>query len=686
MSELKDLEQILRAYTQKKNTSSISRYNLERYAAHWAGEFRKTKPGFTDFTGFTSAKYRDLLDAAESEGICLAITDEQGEQNIVYLRYFPFLLHKVYEEAEKVQESSFPHEDSMTEKIPSEIVEVVEVKEQLVPLLGEIRSKKSTVFRFLFPEGVRSLIVVGDLVQTKLMIMSIMKLRAYLSLQKNSEYVMNKMYSILPKKEQSVKDLFSNIMTQRDVAIRTITDPDDFTFQFWTHMSTFVVNEFREKTNKLDREHGFCQAAYLLGLYSLYHKGVKKQKREQEQALRQVDQGIMKPPYFHTFSDLYGMRDKVGLPIAKKISQHDLAAYLEKRTKREKGAPLTEIMRIMTADKKEYFVGKERLLNLTLQRVQLFSRDIRAQYVKEWSDALGDFRKIDVMNHRESFQNDLWRRLENQEPLLARVLKYELILVCLKETKPSKEVYIEANRILNEKQQKLIPIDEILRLDQKRIVRDARTYLPLWKSIPLIGRLGVFFAKLFRKLARGAEAIKDPSDIYASMTKSSGRNGTPDGYQGSRGDTRIDGYAGSRGAGMKQLGGAKPSGSGGSRSGSGERAVNQQVEFKKAIYELKNRYLGPEGDLNSSLSELIEEWNPLVDAKAKQYLVEDVNSAVRDFIRKLKRNLLVKPPDEERIQNLSKQIAEYDAFKRIKNKEDFRRYVELYIIKTLSLG
>jgi hypothetical protein len=684
MSELKDLEQILRVYTQKKNTSSISRYKLERYAAHWAGELRKTRPAFTDFTGFTSAKYRDLLDSAEAEGICLVVSDEQGEQKIVYPKYFPSLLRKVYEEAEKVPESSFPHEDMLTESIPSEIVEVVEVKERLVSLLDEIRDKKSTIFRFLFPEGVRSLIVVGDLIPTTLMTMSIMKLRVYLSLQKNAEYVMNKMYGILPKKEQSVKDLFSNIMTQRDMAIKTITDPDDFTFQFWTYMSTLVVNEFREKTNKLDREHGFCQASYLLGLYVLYYKGIKKRKREQEQALRQIDQGILKPPYFHTFSDLYGMRDKLGLPIAKKVSQHDLAAYLERRTRKEKGSPLTEIMRIMTADKKEYFVGKERLLNLTLQRIQLFSREIRTQYIKEWAEALGDFKKLDVMNHRESFQNDLWRRLENQEPLLSRVLKYELILVCLKETKPSKEVYIEANRILDQKQQKLIPIDDILRLDQKRIMRDARTYLPLWKSIPLIGRLGVFFSKLFGKLAKGAEALKDPSDIYASINRSAGKDGQREVYTVSRGENRGDGYAG--GAGMKQLGGVKPSDGGGIRSSSGDRAVNRQVEFKKAVYELKNKYLGPEGDLNGSLAELIEEWNPLVDSKAKQNLVEDVNSAVRDFIRKLKRSLMMKPPDEERIRNLSRQIAEYDAFKRIKNKDEFRRYVELYIIKTLSLS
>ena len=131
--------------------------------------------------------------------------------------------------------------------------------------------------------------------------------------------------------------------------------------------------------------------------------------------------------------------------------------------------------------------------------------------------------------------------------------------------------------------------------------------------------------------------------------------------------------------------GVKRLGSSSTRKSSRSRTVHQQVEFKKAIYELKNLYIGQDGDMQMSLEELIEEWNPLVDEKAKRNLVEDVNSAVKDFLRKLKRSLLIKPPDEARIKNLSKQIADYEAFKRIKRKDPFRRYIELYMIKLLSL-
>ncbi len=675
MSKLKDLEHILRAFTQKKKTSTISRYNLERYAAHWAGEFQKSRPGFTPFGQMAPAEFDTLLEDAAEDGICALTTDEQNVQQVVYLRYFPHIIRQIYEDAHSTPESSFPSEDMLGEAIPEVAIEVIDVKEQFVPLLRNLKGKKSTVFRFVFPEGIRSMIIIGELIHTKLLSMSVMKLRSYLALQKNSEYVINKMHGIFPNKEQAVKDLFSNIMTQRDVAITTIADPDDFTFQLWTHLSTFVVNEFREKANKLDREHGFCQACYMIGLFALHYKGLKKQKLEKEQALRNVNQGLKKPPYFFSFTDIYGMRDKVGLPISKRISQQELAHYLERRSKREKSGPVPDIVRVLASDKNEYYVSKERLLNLVLQRSQVFSREVRGQYVKEWADALGEYKKLQIMSHRDVFQNDIWKRIKEQDPLLAKLVHYDLIFICLNETKPSREVYIEANRIVDEKQRQLIPVDEILRLDQKRIIRDARTYLPLWKSIPVVGRIGVFLGKLWKKLLKGAEAIKDPSDIYASFTKSHESRGRR--AAGSEWHAEEQPVAGA-----KQFG--SRSGTGNGYNGSSDREVSNQVAFKKAIYELKNSYIGSNGNIEQSLDDLIEEWNPLVEGKSKQNLVEDVNSAVRDFLRRIKRSLMVKPPDEQRIKNLSKQIAEYEAFKRIKRKEAFRRYIELYMIKLLS--
>jgi hypothetical protein len=126
-------------------------------------------------------------------------------------------------------------------------------------------------------------------------------------------------------------------------------------------------------------------------------------------------------------------------------------------------------------------------------------------------------------------------------------------------------------------------------------------------------------------------------------------------------------------------------GSPGSSGGNDRRKeeIQRRREYKKAMEELTSQYVDSGRDIDETLEELIEEWNPLVEGQAKQDLVEDVNAAVRDFLRKIRRKM-VTPPDRARIQNLASQIAEYQAFNRIKQKRAFQRYIELYMIKLLG--
>ncbi|MBN1685068.1 MAG: hypothetical protein JW852_00355, partial [Spirochaetales bacterium] len=77
-------------------------------------------------------------------------------------------------------------------------------------------------------------------------------------------------------------------------------------------------------------------------------------------------------------------------------------------------------------------------------------------------------------------------------------------------------------------------------------------------------------------------------------------------------------------------------------------------------------------------------WNPLFDPQAKANLVEDVNALVRDFLRKLKRGFLVRPPDAARIRNMAENLGANHAFDQIKNRDALQRYIELYMIGVLG--
>ena len=678
MAAEKDLEQILRAYSLKKGTALISRYQMEKYASHWSDEFRKSKPGFTDFSTYPSDRFDELLEDLENEGAVTVGKDENNVQQINYLRYYPYFVTNIYSEMEKDPEKPFPNEQFYGGAFPDAAVTAVNVKEKFVDLLRDARDNSGVVYRLLFPEGIRSMVVVSDLLLTKLLPLCTAKIRNYLSIQKNNEYAYNKLVGLFPRKESSLKDMFSNIMTQQRKALNTIRDPDDFTFQFWTNLSTMVANEFREKENKLDREHSFCQASYLIGMYVLYYKGKKKDKRERELAIKAAEENLKRPPYVHSFSDIHAFKDKSGLPIARKVSRDELAQFLEKKTAHEPDSPLPSILRLRTHDRQEFYAAKEQALTVILQRCHAISRELKSQYVKEWADVLGDYKKLSLMNNKKLFQEDIWRRVQEQDPVLASLLRYELVYLLLHETKPMKEVYYEAQRILNEKQGTLIPIDEILRLEQKRLITEARTYLPLWKSIPLIGRLGVYLGKLFSSFSKRGERRSDKKERKVAAASGEG------GEERRPGREERDAAPATAEA-SPQSGGAMMMGSPSSSGGADRRKeeVQRRREYKKAMEKLTSQYVETGSNIEETLEELIEEWNPLVEGQAKQDLVEDVNSAVRDFLRKIRRKM-VAPPDRARIQNLASQIAEYQAFNRIKQKRAFRRYIELYMIKLLG--
>ena len=117
-----------------------------------------------------------------------------------------------------------------------------------------------------------------------------------------------------------------------------------------------------------------------------------------------------------------------------------------------------------------------------------------------------------------------------------------------------------------------------------------------------------------------------------------------------------------------------------------DRAGEQKrkEEFRRQVYRLKEQFVGKGVSVETRLAELSEKWNPLYDPKAKADLVEDVNCLVRDYLRSLKRGLLISPPDAARIHNMSALLVQNKALEKIPKKDILEKYLEIYIIHLLQ--
>ena len=673
MSERQDLLYILKTYTRKRKIPTISILDLQKLSGKWSLEIRQKRPKFTDFSDYSIEALSHVIDKLVTEGICAVEKSHGSIENITLPDFYTESIKKAYDELELEPERPFPDEASFGGNFPNEIIKIIDVKAGFLDLLKSDYKDSARLIRINFPEGIRNFIVLSNLLDPELLQLCISKFRIYLSIKRNYDFIFHRLQGTFQHKDQVIKELFTKIIRQRNLAIATIMNPDDFTFQFWSHFSSLIIKEFREKKEKLEREHGFSQAAYLVGFYNLFYKGEKQKKRDKELSFKLVEVGLRKSPFIFSFTDIMGFKDKSGFPLSRKIDRNELSEYLEKRTMTSSEQIIPDILKFDTSSNKYMFMNKEKYLSLTLRKIQEDSRELHSQYVDEWKDVLGDFKRLKMMNDRNLFVEDIALRVRNMDPVLTMLMKFDYLLLCLEETKPPREVYVETERLFNRTRDNFRSLDEIFRLDRKSLYSNAKSMLPVWKTLPVIGPLFHILSKLFSSVKKGAEGIKDPSELVGSFNKPAHTQpGISRKKHTDTANNAVESFGRSKADSI-------PSGVGRVKT-----SKEQLAKYRKAVSKLKEHYVGENGSLNEAIGFSIDIWNPLMDGKAKKDLIEDVNSMIRDYIRGMKKSFSVKPPDTDRIRNIAEHLGENSAFEKIKKKDEFTRYIELYIVNILS--
>ncbi|MCK5672860.1 MAG: hypothetical protein KAH95_05775, partial [Spirochaetales bacterium] len=355
----------------------------------WSVDIRKKRSGFTDFSGYSIEALGRILVKLVSEGVCAVDGSPGHPENVTLPGFYMESVKKAYDEIELDPDKSFPDEAGLGGAFPNDIVTVIDVKAGFLDLLKSSDESPPRLLRINFPEGIRSVVIISDLLDPLLLKICISKFRLYLSIKRNHDFIFHRMQGIFQHKDQIIKEMFTKIIGQRDLAMATIMNPDDFTFQFWSHFSSLVIKEFREKKEKLEREHGFSQAAYLVGFYNLYFKGTKQKKRDKELSFKMVEIGLRKSPFIFSFTDIMGFKDKSGFPLSRKVERVELSEYLEKRTTPVSEQIIPDILKFSTSSDKNMFMNKDKYLSLTLRKIQENSRELHSQYIDEWKDVLG---------------------------------------------------------------------------------------------------------------------------------------------------------------------------------------------------------------------------------------------------------------------------------------------------------
>ena len=110
----------------------------------------------------------------------------------------------------------------------------------------------------------------------------------------------------------------------------------------------------------------------------------------------------------------------------------------------------------------------------------------------------------------------------------------------------------------------------------------------------------------------------------------------------------------------------------------------KKEELKRMASEIEKLIVPPDSTLDSELTSYLNEWNHLLDKTAKKNLVEDVNSLIRDYLRKILRTSSPNSFTLERIKELSYTLAKTPALQKIKDQENLQVYIQLYMLRLIK--
>jgi hypothetical protein len=346
----------------------------------------------------------------------------------------------------------------------------------------------------------------------------------------------------------------------------------------------------------------------------------------------------------------------------------EVNSYIGERIKSADGSSLAPMIRVKAADGKEYYVYKDYILTVTLDKVFTARKEFRDHYVDEWSEALRNQKRLPEMTDDSKFEKNVESRLRGEDPLLASLLNFNLLFLARQEGNVPAEVAGEIDEIIDKRNGRLQSLPVILNLDRRKLYADARLLLPFWQAIPVISKLMNFLKRVF--VGRREEEKLDRHE-RAALRRKPPVESTTIKYGAAESDSEPP-----RETGM--VAGSPPSGS----SGASRRA--QVARFKEAVRQLQQTYVRPGATPESTLEGLIERWNPLLDPVAKKNLVEDINSLSRDFLRRMKVSFRLIPPNRHRVQEWADRLAKNQVFDQIRRTDDLKEYIQLYMLTVLG--
>lgn len=642
MVSAQNIQKLLHAYVRRNGTPHVTLDSLSQFALRFGKRFATEQP---EFAPLIPEDRNDHIIAGLTElekgGAVQLERDEAGTiTTVYYLAFYAAEVGRWYRKMQDDKDLPFPAEENLDITIPSSLLRTVDVADNLMHFLQSPEENPGQILLLRFPSNIRDAVSTVKLLKDDMLPLVMNRFRDYLRTERNGSYMETKLRSVFRNREMLVHEIIETTQTRPDDAIKTVIEPNEFQFHFWTQISSLIIKDYKDKVDKLESEHGFCQAAYLLGYYAVYYKGLHQEDKSREEAHHLLTSALQKPPFTFTVQDVYNLTDDRGVLLTKRVSREEINRWLEEMLRRPSEDRISELVTVNTPQQNGLMIHSAQYVPLLLRLIEAAAPVIRRELINEAYNVLLEELDDPWVFDDAAFSKAISARVRDEFHVLFGLAQFQtLFLVIDGQELPSGQEQA-AMAMIDTSQKQIRSWEDILKISRADVHREARLRLPFWMLIPIVRGIVRMFRHMFS----------------------------------------VSGHPGSAGS------SAPPPNSPPKPDGEDSEKLRQakRKKFAESVALMQQQYLDSGETPEQKLKKLRNQWNPLIDPTAAENLVEDVNSLCRDTVRRMRVTRTLQVPNAARIDELAKRIATNSAFDRIRRRKAFEMYLKLYMLTIIQ--
>ncbi len=626
-----DLSVLLRLYTGKQNNPTVGFTDFCEYLGKYARHYLEETPELVMYLEDTPSVVTAELAKMEDEARAIVSTDTKGRKTIFVPQFYIDRIIQRFREIDEHPEIPFPLVAEIPHGASTAFLKPIHITTDFTTLIEKSERSNSFLNQMMFPDDTPPFLFPGAVSPEKLLDLALNKVRYFFRKDESRDYIQKRMMVANPGKELSVKEALNQFMTRPSEAIRNIKHAGD-AYLFWSYLCGFIRQDYSKKNEKTPEEIALLQSIYVIEYLNNHYRNKAQQDLQRQTALKNLELAFQKPPYYYDMDSIMRFTDSRGVPLLGQYQHTDLESFIKEKTGGDDSpGGLPALLVFKTEAGNRYFVLKDKVIALVVKLCGDSRKVIKDTITRQWYQLLTSYRQEAAMKNQADFEKKLQDICRTSAPVLHALLGASFIPLMAGEGLINPKGEAEGFRMFNHG--RLLPLSELLMLNRHELLTDTRILLPFWFTLPIISSIIAFFRK-----PRGKKPVRHNTVHPAPVEKSLERD-------------------------RKQ-----------------DTLLQRKIELKGAVAAIE-RSLIPEGSsLEGEMDIFLEKWNRTLDMNAKSNLTEDVNSLVRDYVRRVVRTLRASTFDAARVENLATALVDTPSLMKIPNRDALLQYVRLYIL------